>query len=141
MNARLVFAAVGFAWFAACVSAMTLDEFAETTQRVIASGSFDGFQSTVIYPARRHIKGFDSFPPDLPDAESRILRWAAEGTAKDEEFLVQNRSKALQDHSLRRRAADRFEDLCSALSFCHAKRLTRRWSQPRTVRMPRCLCF
>jgi hypothetical protein len=88
MNARLVFAAVGFAWFAACVSAMTLDEFAETTQRVIASGSFDGFQPTVIYPARRHIKGFDSFPPDLPDAESRILRWAAEGTAKDEEFLV-----------------------------------------------------
>jgi hypothetical protein len=88
MNARLVFAAVGFAWFAACVSAITLDEFAEPTQRVIASGSFDGFQPTVIYPARRHIKGFDSFPPDLPDAESRILRWAAEGTAKDEEFLV-----------------------------------------------------
>jgi hypothetical protein len=74
--------------FFAVASAMTPDEFAETTQRVIAGNGFDGFQPTAIYPARRHIKGYAGFPADFPDQEPRILHWAAEDAGKDEEFLV-----------------------------------------------------
>ena len=66
---------------------MTLDEFAATTQRVIASDGFDEFQPTACYPDRREIKALAGFPPDL-EPEVPVLAWAARSASEGEEFLV-----------------------------------------------------
>ena len=77
-----------FTLFAVPSFATTLDEFAKTTQNVIAKGGFDEFQPTAIYPARKQIKVLARLPTNVADTEARILWWAARPAQKGEEFLV-----------------------------------------------------
>jgi hypothetical protein len=66
--------------------AMTPDQFAETTQTVVADGSFHEYQPTVIFPARKQVRLLAEAPPDL--SEAKIVEWAAKQAVDGEEFLV-----------------------------------------------------
>jgi hypothetical protein len=66
--------------------AMTPDEFAETTQRVIAADGFADYQPTAVFPARKEFLVLAGAPPDL--TEAKIVEWAAKQAVGSEEFLV-----------------------------------------------------
>ena len=67
---------------------MTMDEFAEITQRAISRDGFEDYLPTAYYPARYHIMALVGLPSDMPPEEP-ILEWAADSAAtNDEEFLV-----------------------------------------------------
>lgn len=78
--------AVLLSLFAVPLFAMTPDEFAETTQRVIAVDGFAGYQATAVFPARQEIRVLTGAPPDL--TEAKIVEWAAKQAVGSEEFLV-----------------------------------------------------
>jgi hypothetical protein len=65
---------------------MTPDEFAETTQRVLAGTGFVDYQPTVVFPARKEFQVLAGAPPDL--SEAKIVDWAAKQALGNEEFLV-----------------------------------------------------
>jgi hypothetical protein len=48
--------------------AMTPDEFAETTQRVIAADGFADYQPTAVFPARKDFRVLAGAPPDAKQA-------------------------------------------------------------------------
>lgn len=66
---------------------MTIQEFAETTRRVVARDGFEDFLPTACYPSRRHVKTLVGLPPDV-EVEAAVLDWAAAAASDDEEFLV-----------------------------------------------------
>jgi hypothetical protein len=68
------------------ILAMTLDEFAETTQNVVASGGFADYQPTAVFPARKEFRVLAGAPPDL--TETKIVEWATKQAKGNEEFLV-----------------------------------------------------
>jgi hypothetical protein len=80
---------------------MTLDEFAETTRRVVERDGFDEYQPTLIFPARRHIMTLAGLPPDI-EPESPVLSWASESAQDDEEFLVAFKTDATHFKVIRR---------------------------------------
>ena len=72
--------------FAIRAASMTTDQFAQTTQKIIAEGNFAEYQPIIIFPARRHIEVLASVPPDL--GEAKIVERAAKQAVNGEEFLV-----------------------------------------------------
>jgi hypothetical protein len=68
------------------ILAMTPDEFAETTQRVVAGGGFSDYQPTAVFPARKEFRVLSGALADL--AEAKIVEWAAKQAEGNEEFLV-----------------------------------------------------
>jgi hypothetical protein len=78
--------AVFLSLFALPLFAMTPDEFAETTQRVIAADGFAAYQPVAVFPARQEIRVLTGAPPDV--TEAKIIEWAAKQAAGSEEFLV-----------------------------------------------------
>ena len=66
---------------------MTLDEFANITQRVIARDGFDEFQPTACYPARRHLAVLAGIPAHV-DIELASTSWALKSANPNEEVLV-----------------------------------------------------
>jgi len=58
---------------------MTLDEFSDTTQRIISNDGFEEYQPTACYPARREIKVLTGLPPDI-EPENAVLDWASKET-------------------------------------------------------------
>jgi len=80
---------------------MTLDEFSETTQHIIAQEGFDHFLPMVCYSARQQIKVLTGMPPDF-DVETWVLDWAEKLAEKNEEFLVAFRIDATRFKVIRR---------------------------------------
>jgi hypothetical protein len=66
--------------------AMTTDQFAQTTQKIIADSNFAEYQPTVIFPARQHIEVLAGAAANL--SEAKIVEWAAKQAVDGEEFLV-----------------------------------------------------
>jgi len=70
------------------VTAVTLDEFAETTRFIIANEGIDRFLPTACFPSRRQIKVLAELPPEV-DPNLAVVAWAAEHAEDaNEEFLV-----------------------------------------------------
>ncbi len=66
---------------------MKIEQFAETTNRVIARDGFDGHLPTACFPARKHISVLEAVPSG-GGIEQISINWA-KGKAQDgEEFLV-----------------------------------------------------
>jgi hypothetical protein len=80
------FVALFLSLFALPLFAMTPDEFAETTQRVIVVDGFASYQATAVFPDRQEIRVLTGAPPDL--TEAKIVEWAAKQAVGSEEFLV-----------------------------------------------------
>jgi hypothetical protein len=66
---------------------MTLDEFADMTQTVIAKDGLAGFQPTGCWPARRQIRVLAGVP-DGVDVEAASLKWALGLCQDGEEVLI-----------------------------------------------------
>jgi hypothetical protein len=66
---------------------MTLDEFAETTRRIIRDYGFEEYLPSACYPVRREIKVLTGLPPDV-EVEQAVLGWASESIRENEEYLV-----------------------------------------------------
>lgn len=66
---------------------MTLDDFAEVTQRIIAKQGFADFQSTACFPSRREVRVLSELPLDQ-DVEASSMEWARGLAGLDEGFLV-----------------------------------------------------
>lgn len=66
---------------------MTIEEFAEVTQAVIARDGFAGFLPTVCYPDRQELRSLSGLPAGI-DPELAVLRWASKNAQPDELFLV-----------------------------------------------------
>jgi len=80
---------------------MTLDEFSETTQRIIALEGLDHYLPTACYPVRKHVKVLTGLTPNI-DPEKAVLEWAAKVAEKNEEFLVAFRIDATRFKVIRR---------------------------------------
>jgi hypothetical protein len=66
---------------------MTIQQFAETTFRVIAEGSFENHIPTALFPERDHIIALEGIPADV-DVEDAALTWAQDNAQGTEEYLV-----------------------------------------------------
>lgn len=66
---------------------MTLDNFAELTQRIIATQGFADFQPTACFPSRREVRVLSDLPAGQ-DAEVSSMDWARGLAEPDESFLV-----------------------------------------------------
>jgi hypothetical protein len=68
---------------------MRLEDFAETTQRVIRKDGFDGFLPTLCLPERDHIAVLEGVPEEKqPHIRSISLAWARDKATDQEEFLL-----------------------------------------------------
>jgi len=68
---------------------MTIEDFAEITQRVIRKDGFDGFMPTLCLPERKHITVLEGVP-DEKQSEMRSISLALARRRADaqEEFLL-----------------------------------------------------
>lgn len=66
---------------------MTLDDFSEVTQRIIATQGFADFRPTACFPGRRELRVLSELPPGQ-DAEVSAMDWARGLAKPDEEFLI-----------------------------------------------------
>lgn len=66
---------------------MTLDDFAEVTQRIIATQGFADFRPTACFPGRREIRVLSELPPGQ-NTEVSSMAWARGLAESDEEFLI-----------------------------------------------------
>lgn len=66
---------------------MTLDDFAEVTQRIIANQGFADFRPTACFPIRREIRVLSELPKGQ-DVEIASMDWARGLAGPDEDFLI-----------------------------------------------------
>jgi hypothetical protein len=66
---------------------MTIQQFAESTLRVIAQGGFADHIPTVLFPERSHLAALEDVPPDV-DIEDASRKWAHEKAQGAEEYLL-----------------------------------------------------
>jgi hypothetical protein len=66
---------------------MTIQEFADITNRVIARDGFGNYLPTAIFPERHHVAVLEGAPIDI-DIELASCKWAKERAHGSEEYLV-----------------------------------------------------
>jgi hypothetical protein len=83
---RLAIIALSLAAFLPYADAMTTDEFAETTRKVVSDSGLSGYQPTAVFPARKEFRVLAGAPADI--TEGKIIAWASKLAIGGEEFLV-----------------------------------------------------
>jgi hypothetical protein len=68
--------------------AMTIDDFARLTRKVIREGGWEDFVPTAVYPARRGLLALEDELPCSADVEAESVAWAESNAQGDEDFLV-----------------------------------------------------
>jgi hypothetical protein len=68
---------------------MQLDDFADSTKRVIRKDGFEGFLPTLYLPQQYHIMVLEGVPPEKQSEIRTIaLEWARDKAADEQEFLL-----------------------------------------------------